>query len=118
MEIPVVKCSNIKVFILFSIIPISIIWWGFPLENLETTEIVIYLLFPLGLEYLASFAINFYNIYEEYIEIYYPMRIKKRQYIYYSDIQYVKYYGDLRGGEVIHIYQKCKKKKKNPQWIF
>jgi len=116
MENPIIKNSNIGNFVFISsylilifIVPI------FLTKNMEITiGLVFYLLFLFALQYLILVTIlNFHNFYEDYIEIYCPMRIgeSRRKKIYYSEIEQVKYYGNpYKGIPYICIYQKGKKR--------
>jgi hypothetical protein len=69
---------------------------------------IILVAFSLFLEYLFSIAFfNFYNFHDNYLEIYYPTRIGKwkRRHINYSDIEFVKYFGDSWSDPIIRIYK-------------
>ena len=116
MEKPIIKNSNIKNFIDISIFFIgSFLFPIFLYRDIEMKEFIYYLVFLFFLECIFSILIlNFYTFYDDYIEIYYPIRIGKnrRKKIYYSEIERVKYYGEAyKGNPFICIYRigkKCK----------
>ena len=110
----IIKNSNIREFIDMSIFFIGIPLFSiFLYGNLETKNLIYYLVFLFWGEYILSILIlNFYTFYDDYIEIYYPMRIGKsrRKKIYYSEIKHVKYYGEVyKGNPFICIYKTNKK---------
>lgn len=99
--------SNLLEFLHGAIFPVfmlcAILYLG------EFTELVliwssVFLVFSLYI--LSVFTLNFYIFYDEYVERFYPTRFFFRsRKIKYSDIEFVKYYGDIWGA-LIRIYIK------------
>lgn len=115
MQKPIIKHSNMGDFVRLSIFPIGVSGAMFLDRGIKIIESPFFLLFLFGLQCFFSVTLlNFYNFYEEYVEIYYPLRIGKgrRKRIYYSDIDKIKYYGNSWGGATTCICEKSKKKKR------
>ena len=109
-EKQVIKASNIEYFVWLSLYPIGIS--GITLLLTKTMEMPFFYLFLLVLQcFILITVLNFYSFYEEYIEIYYPIRIgkKRRRKIYYSEIERVRYFSGGKGSPVIGIHRIGKK---------
>ncbi|MGI6320312.1 MAG: hypothetical protein ACOXZK_05015 [Bacteroidales bacterium] len=104
--------SNILDFVRVSVIPIGVVAL-IVINNKECCPLInlicILVLF-VTVYFLSAYFFNFYKFYEEYLEIYYPTRIRDRtKKINYSEIKKVKYYGDLWESPLIRLFteKKC-----------
>jgi hypothetical protein len=91
---PIVKGSSVKVVIVFSLMPIIyVILTIIGERSLELIGLSFWLFYIAWEWLILTFMLNFYNFYEEYIEIFSPIRIgkKRKRKRYYSEIVRVVY---------------------------
>lgn len=104
----IIRNSNLRRFIIISSIPISTIFLSIQNRDFNDRESLLSFIFLTILEYFLSLIfLNYYNFYENYVEIYYPTRFwkGKRKKIMYSNIKKVEYGESYGDGAYVRIYQ-------------